>query len=214
MEKVTGTCFSLVVLSATLILAQCFTNQETHHFLGKQRCYSSILVHRCSALNDHLMQAKRETFSDANLSPPHTNALCCASALWKSSGTPYHWLCSQLACHSNVHRLILQAYNGTLSVPFFLIIIISSPDLLSPLQLWFWVQTEPTKDHQRTNLFHMSQWPPAVNPNHRALGKYVWLRIANGFPKFSLRRCSELCLTVPPPERNQKWSWDQNDTTV
>lgn len=74
----------------SLILAQCFISQETHNFLGKQRCYSSILVHRCSALNDHLMQAKGKTFPNANLSPPHTNALCSASTFSKSSRTPYH----------------------------------------------------------------------------------------------------------------------------
>ena len=36
--------------SHSLVLVKRYAGQETHHFLGKQSCYYTILVHRCSLL--------------------------------------------------------------------------------------------------------------------------------------------------------------------
>lgn len=58
------------------------------------------------------------TITNANLSPPHTNALCNASAFSKGSRVPYHWFCSQLACNSSLHRLMYRTHNETLFVFF------------------------------------------------------------------------------------------------
>lgn len=77
-------------------------------------------------LTDRLMQAmvwggwvEKGTFTDANLSPPHTNALCNASTFSKGSRVPYHWLCSQLACNSSLHRLLHRPTQWSLVFFFF-----------------------------------------------------------------------------------------------
>lgn len=74
-------------LSPALILAQCCLSQERHHFLGKQRCYSIFLVHRCSCAG-WPCPANGGNFADANLSPPQTNALCNAVLFQQAAGCP------------------------------------------------------------------------------------------------------------------------------
>lgn len=66
-------------LSPALILALCHPSQETHHFLGKQSCYYTILVHRCSVLTDRLMQAegKGNVYWCQSLTATHKCSLWC-----------------------------------------------------------------------------------------------------------------------------------------
>ncbi len=95
--------------------------------------HSGPQVFQCS-VTVSCKRRRKGTFTDANLSPPHTNALCNASAFSKGSRVPYHWFCSQLACNSRSRRLMHRTHNETLFV-FFMIL---NHDLISPLQLWVW----------------------------------------------------------------------------
>lgn len=94
--------------------------------------HSGPQVFQCS-LTVSCKWREKGTFTDANLSPPHTNALCNASAFSKGSRVPYHWICSQLACNSSLHRLMYQTHNETLFV-----FMILNHDLIWPLQLLVW----------------------------------------------------------------------------
>ncbi len=186
-------------LSPALILALCCPSQETHHFLGKQSCYYTILVHRCSSAHwpSHASGGEKGTFPDANLSPPHTNALCNASAFSKGSRVPYHWFCSQLACNSSLHRLMYQTHNETLFVFFFFL-------------LWYWITTsfrhcscgfgaDGANRDQRTNVFHMSGWPPPVflSTTTEILGKVHMIQNSKWFSTNLDYSCfSKHCLTV------------------
>lgn len=80
--------------------------------------HSGPQVFQCSVTISCERRGK-ETFTDANLSPPHTNALCKAGAFSKGSRVPYHRFCSQLACNSSLHRLMYQTNNETLFVCFY-----------------------------------------------------------------------------------------------
>lgn len=95
-------------------------------------CHSGPQVFQCSPIVS-CKRSKKGTFTDANLSPPHTNALCNAGAFSKGSRVPYHWISAQLACNSSLHRLMYQTHNETLFV-----FMILNHNLILPLQLWVW----------------------------------------------------------------------------
>lgn len=139
-------------------------------------------------LTDRLMQAmvwggwvEKGTFTDANLSPPHTNALCNASTFSKGSRVPYHWLCSQLACNSSLHRLLHRPTQWSLVFFFFKIL---NHDLISPLQLCGLEPTVPTKIIRGIMCFICEDDHQSSGSDRSARGKYTWLRIACGFTKF------------------------------
>lgn len=117
-----------------------------------------------------------------SLTAPRTNALCNASTFSKGSRVPYHWLRSQLACNSILLRLIDQTHNETLFVFFFFLSYLITTSF--QLQLCGLELTVPTKD-QRTNVFHMSGWPPECDHSVWGGGGETF-RIASGFPKFRL----------------------------